>query len=406
MLVAVALLFVVALFALVLDRGSQAQTSRPTVRQLVVKAPISVAVGEDFVVEVSDIVRGDAVEVWVDGGYGARRSSAMVKDGTALVEVEAARGPESGTVLIHAIGEDAVGNTTVELVPGPAVDPLDLYLGPRTVLADGRDFSMIVAVPKDSFGNPVAAGTPVDYMVTRESGAQADASEPTEGLLSFHRIFSRTVATRTRVAATVGAASGPERSFLEVAGIPLSFDLSLLDEVPLADGHTLVRVRTSDLSDEFGNMLPDGTIVYLDAQGVTGVRRMRSVTIEGQAEFVVEAPTEPGRATFVATASGIPSTRLELDFPSAVAELPVEAVAVQVDGREAVEVRVGRVVTTRASYVPDGTLARVVAGDDVFEVPLELGEAAVTVPLTSGTAEVTVLGRTTSVDFEVQETGS
>ena len=403
-------LFVVALVALLLDRQVEVEPSRSLIGHLQVVAPESVDAGDEFVVEVTDIVHGEVVEVWVDGGYGGRLFSGEVDNGIARVLIEPAQGPESGTLVVHAVAQDAVGSTVVEMVPGTAVDPLDLYLGPRTVIADGRDFSMIVAVPKDSFGNPVIDGTVVDYTVTRDDGSGPGASEPTSGLLSYHRIFSRTVATRTRVAATVGSANGPERSFLEVAGIPSRFDLGLVDAAPLADGHSLARIRTGELVDEFGNQLPDGSLVYLDAAGVTGVRRLRSVAIEGQAEFVFEAPAEPGEATFIATASGIASTPLEVSFPSAVAELPAKATLVVVEGadgpRNAVELRIGRVVSSRDSYVPDGTLVRVETADEVYEAPIEFGAATVTVSEISGVAEVSVLGTVITIDLGDAEPAS
>ena len=351
--------------------------------------PESIPANEGFDIVISGAQAGETIAVTVDASYGQRHFSGIAEQGAATtIPIPPLTQPGSGVAVITAQSETKVGWTTLEFVPGSAVDPLDLYLGPRTVVANEEDFSMIVAVPKDELGNPVANGTPVSYLVTRPSTESETLRHQTEGLLSFVTVLSSTEAGRTRLAVQVDEATGPERSFIEVAGVPERFEIESVDPLPPADGHALFRLRTSRLTDRHGNELPDGTNVVLTAEGATGFRQLESITIDAVAEFVVEAPSQPGEATVVASASGTRSEPLTLVFDTAVAELPVRVG----DHEDGLLVSIGPITTTRQSFVPDGTVATIKAGESYLEVPTDLGRAEIVIPKTQDTVTVEVLG--------------
>lgn len=360
----------------------------PTDEPLAIAAPTRVIAGEPFEIIVSSVADGDAVEIVLDGSYGPRRVEAVGQDGLAAVTVPPNPTAEAGIVLVSARTADRVAITTMEVLPGQARDPVESFLGPRTVVADGDDASMIVAVPTDRFGNPVSQGTTVDYLITRPSQTTDRRVAPVDGLLSYVWIESGTVAGRTRVSVTVDGASGQERTLLEVAGRPESLELELADPVPSADGATLVELRTGVIRDRFGNVLPDGTSAVLEATGSTRTRRSTSETIDGVVRFVVEVPRRPGPATFTAFASGAASAPITIDFPAAVEEVPVRVTSVA-DGRQ---VLIGPVLTVGGSYVPDGTLASVSADGGIVEIALENGVGSVFVAEGTSRIEVTVLG--------------
>ena len=374
--------------AMVLTREEVQVVYPIDVGDLTIDAPSTVAAGEPIIVEVAGADHGQLVTLTIESGYGPRSFEALSRNSLATFRIPARDEPSAGVGLMVAQSIGRIGTATIEITPGSAVGPIDLYLGPRTVVADADHFAMLVAVPVDEFGNPVAEGTESTTLVTRPTLETEEMPAETKGLLSYVNIFSRTVTGRTRLSVDVEGASGPERSFLEVAGIPERFPLFLIDPLAPADGHALVRIRTSELRDAFSNALPDGTVVFLDASGVTGTRRLRSVTIDAVAEFVLEVPEQEGSVQLIATASGRQSEELTLTFESALTEIPVEA-SPHPDGSL---IQIGPVLTTRESYVPDGTLARIVTEFGETFVPLELGEASAIVADVSGEVEVHILG--------------
>jgi len=128
---------------------------------------------------------------------------------------------------------------------------------------------MIVAVPADSYGNPVITGTDVEYTLTRPGGETSTDAAPTEKLLSYIDVGSRTTTGRNVVSARTGEAQGPERIFDEVAAFAVPFDIEIVGEIPVANGRDLFGISTAELFDRFGNRLPDGTIGHLELSGVT-----------------------------------------------------------------------------------------------------------------------------------------
>lgn len=315
-------------------------------------------------VSIDGVIAGDVVSVVIESSYGIRPIEVVAESASIQIEIAPSDHAEAGLVVIDVWAPNGYGSTTVELTPGEAAGPLDVYLGPRSMFANGEDLAMVVAVPVDVRGNPVAAGTRVDTRTIRPDLAVEVDATTTSGLLGYRIIFSETLAGATTVSATSGAAIGPARRVDEVANTPVNLGLVLLDPVPSADGTALVRIATNELVDQFGNLLPDGTIVTLDAVGVTGVRRQTAATIAAVATFVVQVPDRPGQATFTGYVSTATSPSLIVDFEPAVAELPVRAsLQDEVTAPDGVEagflIEIGSVTTPLGSLIPDGTLALV-----------------------------------------------
>lgn len=359
-----------------------------------VTLPEEVAAGDSFDISIDGAQADTPIEITFDAGYGLRT---IVTDpppsdaASVTVTVPPVEGPASGATIVSVTqGEQAV-TAQLEIQPGTTTGPIDVYLGPRTVIADNNHFVMIVAVPTDAWGNPVAAETPVDFTTTRPDLSEEQNRYPTEDLVAWDLITSRTTAGRTRVATEVSEAGAPERSFLEVADLPGPYALELIDPLLPADGQALITVRTGLLADSFGNVLPDGTTAILDADGVTGIRRINGQTVDGRAEFTLEVPDQPGAVTLVATASGTESAPLELNFETAVRSLTAE-----LERQDDVAiVHVGPVRSVRTSFVPEGTVALVTAADGTtatVDLSLGVGDALFVPETDLETFTVEVLG--------------
>ena len=366
-----------------------------------VSAPASVSAGEGFEVLAEGVEPDVVVVATVETGYGLRRFEVLPTETAVTIEVPAVDDPASGVTVVSVTQGSLVGSTTLNIEPGPPVGPIDVYLGPRTVVADANHFVMIVAVPEDQFGNPVADGSPVDFTTIRPDQVSEAQRFRTGGLLAWHEVASQTVTGRTRVSTESGSAGAPERTFLEVAGTPEPYELELLESASLdslapADGQSLITVGTEVLTDQFGNLMPDGAAVVLDASGVSGVRRLHGQTIDGRAEFSFEAPDRPGRVTLMATASGVSSEPLTLDFASAVESLVAEVEFVEGGSL----VHVGPVRSVRGSFVPEGSTATVTAADGavrLVDLSLGVGTATFAPSVELEPVTVEVLGTTITV---------
>lgn len=350
--------------------------------------PTSVAAGNSFAVTVGGLAVDRAVSVTLDAGYGPRTFSTVSENGEALLTIPPDAGSGTGLVVIEASAGNRRAISTMKVLPGPPASPIDLYLGPRTIEVGTNDVSMIVAVPTDTFGNPVADNTPVTYAHTRPDGETDELSSSTAGLLSFTDVPSGTLAGRNILSARAGDAQGPERTFAEVASHAADFSIEVSGPIPVANGRDLLTLTSSVVLDQFGNAFPDGTFAQLEVTGVTGKRIISANSIDSRLHFTVQAPDQPGVAVATAYTSGGESNPLEINFPPAVASLPITIE----ERTESSLIRVGPVLEPDGAFVPDGTPVRIVADGDVYLVELEFGEATIATP-TASEVDVFVLGQ-------------
>lgn len=392
-LVVVPLLLLVA-FAGMRLRGGEAPPLEPfepiAADTLTLRTLDAIGVGEAVPVTIEGLPEATPATLIVDSGYGLRQFEIPPTNGQATVEIPALDVPATGLMTLTVIAGDATGRGAIELVSGTAVDPLEILLGPRTIEATGTTATMIVVIPQDALGNPLVDGTPVDVNITRSDLRAQQFTIQTDRLIAWSRIRSSTTAGRSRVGVVVDDAGGKEFEFLEIAGTPVPFDLVIVGTPPLADGRSLVQVRTSQLIDEFGNVLPDGINVFADVTGDNGMRRLTAQTINGEAEFTIEAPATAGVQQVVVNASGRLSSPLDLEFFPMVVDPFDVVVRSHPDGAELV---VGPVTSALEAYIPDGTPVVVTIDERRLEVPSFEGVAAIVIePPFDGPITISVLG--------------
>ncbi|MEQ8439606.1 MAG: hypothetical protein RIB65_19095 [Ilumatobacter fluminis] len=277
---------------------------------------------------------------------------------------------QSGLLTAIVRTADGVGTASVTIEPGEAVDGITPLAGPRSMTADREHWTMVTAFARDRFGNAVTDGTIVEVIARHPDGSVESIEAPVQHLLAAVRVFSETLAGRTTLRVDVDGATGDEVEVLEVPGPPISVDL-LEPTMPLrADGRQLVEIRSDVLVDQFGNELLDGTVGVVQLFGPSGRGTLRTVTIDGRAEFVVEAPSTPGSLSLELTVDGVRSDSLVLNFGADVTALPVE---VDRTG-DAVALTIGPVLTELGGFVPDGTIARILGVDHELELDVVIAD--------------------------------
>jgi len=326
-----------------------------------ISAPEAVDAGAGYDVEVRVPPAAGAVDLTLLDAYRTTTLHLEAREGSASFRVRPADNTVAGLVTLVATGEGLVQATAeVRVRAAEAAEPLVPLIGPRSIVADGVDFTMVSVLAGDRFGNPLPDGTALELVRRLPDGrAQAD-TVTVDHHVARGRLIAGTRAGEDAVTVSTGEVRGPERPFTEVAGLPVAFRLvqDAGDPAePEADGRTLVRVRTDTLVDQFANVMPDGTVVEFRLEGPDGRATLQGITVGGRATVTFQAPTRPGPVAVQAWASDRASSVLTIASRPAVAALPGRARAV--DG--VVTVRVGPVLGRRGGYVPDGTVVRVLA---------------------------------------------
>ena len=331
------------------------------------------------------------MDLSVDGGYGPRSFSTTAVEGEAVFTVPGAASPTSGTVLLEAVAGSQRTWSTIDVLAGDVTNPIDIFLGPRTIEAGSDQAVMAVAIPTDRFGNPT--DDDVEFDSDRPVPAAASSPNVDTAIISFEEFPAPTEAGRVIVSGNAGQAAGPARTFKVVAGASESFELAIEGTLPLADGRSLVEIGTTPLVDRYGNPLPDGTLGELHVEFAGTQGRVTGHTIDSRISFVIEAPAEPGLVRVRGFASGGSSQALELDFLTAVSDLPTSTR----EDNGVTRLDVGPVTGPGGALVADGTMLTAEVDGTSYAAVLEQGVVSLAFADLPD-ANVTVLGTTVTVE--------
>lgn len=274
-----------------------------------VDAPSEMLAGEEVIVQIQGGIAGETAVLVVDGGYGVVVEEGVF-DQAGVAEVK--HTPEiAGVMHLTAVVRKSQASASVKVIPHEAVEPLVPLVGARSITADGKKWAMTVIVPHDKFGNAIADGTAFTQTVQHPDNVVVTERRISQHLLTWWRVTSRTTSGTATIAVNGDGVYGREADLLEVPGWPVPFELTTTAVDPVADGRGLVLVETAVLKDEYGNVLPDGTVVKFivnDESVVTGV------TVDGSAEITLQSPKQAQTFSVVGELYSTISTPLEITF--------------------------------------------------------------------------------------------
>ena len=384
LLAGIATVAVLAVVLVALLRPEPAAPALAAPFEIALSGPVRIGAGEPWIIDVDDpgqVDDGDAATVSILGPWGTRRFTATVEDGAVAVpgSIMTRSGAVSATVQVGT----GTGTASVVVDPGGAVDGTTPLAGPRSMVADRTHWTMVTAIPRDRYGNVVADGSIVEIVVRRPDGSVEVVSTEVRDLLAAVRVFSTTVAGRSTVRVDADDTTGAEVDVLEVPGPPSPFGLTESGLPLRSDGRQLFVLTTDVLVDQYGNELLDGTAAIATIDTPTGRSTIRSVTIDGRAEFVVETPKEPGTVAVEVVVDGVRSERLELQVAPDVTAVPV---AIDLTAG-LLRIEVGPVLSGLGGYVPDGTKAAISIDGRTDTIVLASGVGVLELPWPSTGAD-------------------
>lgn len=361
-----------------------------------------VAAGDEFDVTVFAEARDGAIaELAIFGTLNSTLLSEPVVDGAAAFTISEVHTRHRGMIaFVATIEGKATDPVNVMVLPQPAVEPVVPLVGPRTIIADGVDITMVAVSPADQFGNAPIDDTEVATTLSRTDGAVEPRTDLVDGGIAAIIVTGTTETGRVTVSSTVGDAGGPGNVFDQVAGAPADFAVEIDPRNAVADGFNLRDIMTTVLRDQFDNILPDGIGVVFEITSEDGLTFAHATVQGGVARTRIQAPASAGTISVRALISGAVSETTSLIFDAAVDALPVEVST----GDEWHTVTVGPVLSQLGGYVPDGTVASIYddTGQLLATAEIRGGSVAVLVPETPGRIEVEVLG----LRVEVPQTDS
>ena len=188
-------------------------------------------------------------------------------------------------------GSARVWSGSTEIRADTSSMTIESYCGPKHFVVGKNDFSMLVVSVLDSFDNPFPNRTSI---AARALISAELTYKPviTDGLLGFTEFYASDASGYGSVVATKGNSSSTEFKLDFYATEPDNFTLTVDRQHDYADGLQLVTISSSVIADHYGNILENGTLVYIEITDHKGkITTAGAGTIDGRISIALPAPS-------------------------------------------------------------------------------------------------------------------
>jgi hypothetical protein len=301
---------------LLLAFGTAVVSNEKTAFALETKTKTFVA-GKNIEIKFSSASKREKPGLFIIHSYGKTLVESTFEKGNYSFKIPENYVQKTGVVSWFLInGNEKVAAGTFEIIPNDKTETIiENYLGPRSILAGEKEFSMMVAVPTDGFDNPKAENTPV---IIKHQFLQniTTTNVKTKDFIAWFDIYSPTKSGKLLVSTECEATTTREIETEIYPNIAINFTIYFTRNHDFADGNQITNFTTSIIKDEFGNTVSDGTMVsYIIKTKNNLVLKTFGTTINGIATAKMLHPDHPDLYTVKGFITGIAeSNSLVIDY--------------------------------------------------------------------------------------------
>lgn len=246
---------------LLLAFGTALETNHEEIFILNTKTKYFVA-GSEIKMEFSCDSKTTNPQLYIIHSYGKTLVEGMNKNGKLTFKIPELYAKKTGTVswFLTTSGR-TIAQGIFEIIPNKNTPTqIESYLGPRSILAGGKEFTMMVAVPTDGFDNPVLENTSVLIKNQFLNNITIDA-EKTKDFIAWKNIFSSKSSGKILVSTECKNIATKEIETEVYPNIATNFSINYTRNHDFADGNQITTLSTSIIKDNFDNVVSDGTLV-------------------------------------------------------------------------------------------------------------------------------------------------
>jgi hypothetical protein len=201
-------------------------------------------------------------QLFIIHSYGKTIIDGKNSDEKIIFTIPAIYAKKTGTVSWFLIAnEKTVLNGTFEIMPNDKTKTqIENYLGPRSILAGGKEFTMMVTIPTDGFDNPKSENTPV-VIKHQFLNNVTTVSKNTNDFIAWKTIYSNTLSGQIIASTACNKTVTKEIETEVYPNIATDFSISYTRNHDYADGNQLTTLTTSIIKDAYNNTVSDGTMV-------------------------------------------------------------------------------------------------------------------------------------------------
>jgi len=226
---------------------------------------------------------------------------------------------------------------------------MESYLGPRSMTAGGKDFTMFVVSPTDIYDNPLTDGTEIRYR-HQFGDTVTETIVPVKNRIGWKKVFSTEKSGRMLATASCKGSESRELTTLVRPANAQNFGITYERNHSYADGNQVVTFSTDKIGDAYGNTISDGTLItFLVHTSGGALLQTTGTTIDGAAQARLLHPIRAESWTVRAYITGAAqSNALDFAFKPAVPDFTLHF---SQNGRK---VQITDLQSFMGQWIPDG----------------------------------------------------
>lgn len=270
-----------------------------------------------------------------------------IQDKTIIYEVPKFVSHIAGHVTWNLVNTTYCGNFYIK--PDSQITDMETYVGPPSIIANAKDYSMVVTLPLDKYDNVQEDGTRVSFNYHKETES-SQTNLQVEHLIAYDYVYSTKKTGNILLASSSGSKSSKEFLIEVRAGLPVDFTLSRKRNHDYADGNQLASFSTSILRDSYDNVVNDGTLVTFYITTSSGaVLQTTATTVNGVATGLMIHPEKQETWSIVGIVAGMAaSNAIVMEFDPVFKDFNVAV------NKEKRTVTVGPLLSFMKQIIPDG----------------------------------------------------
>jgi len=295
--------------------------------------------------------------LFINNSYGSTLISPNKKNTKLVFIIPSVFSKKAGILNWSLIydGKTQLKNS-IEILPNIATKTLiESYLGPRSIQAGNRDYSMLVVIPTDKFDNPLSENTSVKINEQFLDNITS-TEEKTKNLIAWKNIMAKEKAGSILVSSSYITTNSNELTTVIYPSNPTNFVISFNRNHSFADGNQITELTTSKLLDEFGNTISDGTIVEFNIVTTENtILKTRATTINGFAKAKILHPDSKDSWKVKGFVNGLAeSNTITINYEPIITNFDV---SFSENNRK---IKVGPIESFMSQLIPDGALVKLI----------------------------------------------
>ncbi len=294
---------------------------------------------------------------------------------------------QAGRYVIKAIiNSQVVASRSINLVSREIVHPLYINSGPKKIIVDGKQESMITIIPSDTFNNAIVFNTNFSFSDSKKG----EKNRPLENLVSNGLYTSDAEKEKLLIGVSNGSILSREQAIYFLPDWADDFKIKVMQHIPYADNRQYLHLKTSLITDPNGNIVANGTRIIFKVMIENKISAIyNAFVIDGYATVYIRNPKKACTWDIVAQVHNADkSNTIKVNFDPIIDKINYTIE----EGFK--QIKVGPVRSVLGQTIPDGT-----------EIVVHINDQKISEQSRSGTATIDISNFTQLNKLEIEISG-